>query len=335
MDAPVLKGYMFSKEDIDLAVREQHLLMLLLAFNTECNLACPFCFTSQGKKSAVELAGKGIGAQLVDLALLKQLIDQGGELGVKSVCIWGEGEPMLDKKTVFELVDYANSKGMTPVVFTNGTFVDEHTAKQLFEKNVSVVGKLYSFDPAVNEELTGGKRRYSYVEFAGRKVPSHIMALLEAGFAGTNRFALHTVVTTKNIGELSTVWRWEREQGIIPFMDFLYMPNPSLDLGVEERVKLQKQIWELDKGLGFDYGLTIGPALGPRKCDTRASLFVGAHGIARVCGATYRFLGDTRTTPLKQIIQRKQEVDAGLCRGTEKGCVFCDCYLYNQEKVKK
>jgi len=334
---PKLRGYEFSENKIEEAKKNEKLLLLLLAYNENCNLKCPFCFTKQGKKARLELKKLGIDAELLTQDELEVLIDQGKKLGVESVCFYGEGEPLLNKNLFFRLVDRCNKEDITPVVFTNGTLVDREIAKKLFDNNVSVVGKLYSLNPKVNEYLTGNKGIYKYVTYDSVKVPSHIKFLLETGFADTDRFALHTVVTSKNYSEIPDIWQWERGHNIIPYADFLYLPSrvtEELDVSKEEREKLCREIWKLDKSLGYRYPFQTGPNLGNRACDTRTTLVIGAHGITRLCSATYVFIGDVRNEPLKDILKKQEKIKTDKGWSCDKACVYCDAYrltehLYN------
>jgi len=330
---PDLLGYDYSKNDINTAVSKKKLLILLLAYNARCNLKCLFCFTNQGTRSSMELEKQQKTPELLNLKELKWMIDQSVDLGAKSVCLYGEGEPLLNKNLFFKLVSHINHHGLIPIVFTNGTLVDRKTAKKLFNNNVSVVGKLYSLDPEINEYLTGNKNIYEYVNFGSAQVPSHIKHLVDVGYANSNRFALHTVITVKNYLEIPKIWFWEREQGIIPRVDFLYLPNEKLDITEEQRKDLHRKIWSLDKELGYEYPLFFGPHLGHRFCDTRASLFIDANGMARICAATYIFVGDARKESLKEIVIKKLEIESTIGRCYDRNCVYCDCYKYNKEKL--
>lgn len=334
---PKLRGYEFNEKKIGEAKKNGKLLLLLLAYNDNCNLRCPFCFTEYGKKEWTELKKRGTELELLISDELEGLINQGKKLGVKAVCFYGEGEPLLNKDLFFKLVDHCNKLGIIPVLFTNGTLIDKKIAKKLFENNVSVVGKLYSLNPKINECLTGSKGIYKYVNYKSVKVPSHIKFLSEAGFTNNNRFALDTVVTSKNYSEISNIWKWERKNDIIPFIEFLYLPcrfTKELDVSKERREKLCREIWKLDKELGYYYPLKIGPKLGSRYCDGRATLIIGAHGIARICPATYVLVEDVRKEPLKVILERQEKRKIDIGWGCGKVCVYCDAYrqterLYN------
>lgn len=326
---PEVEGLRYSKEEIDYAVEKRKLLVLYIAYNTRCNLACPFCSTERGEREGKELAQKGLEAPLLNFQEIKKLIMDGARMGANAVCFYGEGEPLLDKELFFRAVERIREHGMTPVLYTNGTLIDCQTAKRLFESKVSIVAKLYSLKSGVNELLTGEKHIYRYAKQGGACVPSYIKHLLEAGYKGTNRFALHTVVIKKNYPEIEEIWKWEREQGIIPHMDFLYAPM-DLDISKEQREMLSKKIWELDKELGYDYEFSTGSRLGHGKCDMRATLFIGPRGFGRVCFATYRFLGNAREAPLSRIYGQKLAADKNLNRYCDQNCVYCDCYKFNK-----
>ncbi|MCX6821774.1 MAG: radical SAM protein [Candidatus Aenigmarchaeota archaeon] len=332
-----LRGYEFSKKKIEDAKKDGKLLLLFLAYNENCNLECPFCFTEHGIKSRTDLKKQITEPELLTPDELEGLITQGKKLGVESVCFYGEGEPLLNKNLFFRLVDRCNELGITPILFTNGTLVDKKIAKKLFENNISVVGKLYSLKPEINECLTGNKRIYKYVNYSSVKVPSHIKFLLEAGFTNTDRFALDTVITSKNYYEIPSIWKWERNNGIIPYADFLYLPcrvTKELDVSKEKREKLCRKIWRLDKELGYHYPLQIGPKLGNRHCDGRATLVIEAHGIAKLCPASYIFIGNVRSDSLKSILKKQEKIKIDIGWSCDNTCVYCDAYRQTERMYK-
>lgn len=312
-----LEGYEFDDKLIENYSKEGKFLILLLAYNSDCNLSCPFCFTNSGKKSTNALSQEGEVARPLDYEELLKYIDDALELGVKSVCFYGEGEPLLNEKNIslfFSLVRYINEKELTPIVFTNGTMVDDDVALRLFRSNVSVVGKLYSLDPVTNESLTGNKNIYRYSQLTFKDVPSHIVSLARAGFLSSNRFALHTVVTLKNYPEIPDIWRYERQLGIIPYVDFLYTyEHRELDISDFERQELCRKIHGLDRSLGYYYDHREGPHIGHRVCNTRVVVTIGVNGDVRTCPATYVFLGNVRSESLKQILLRKSSVESNIC----------------------
>ena len=82
-----------------------------------CNLNCPHCFSSSGKKLVEELS--------VDEA--KVMIDQLAEAGMKLFAFTG-GEPLLRKDFVLELVEYLSKLEVYSRLFTNGYMLTEELA---------------------------------------------------------------------------------------------------------------------------------------------------------------------------------------------------------------
>jgi len=329
-EPPKLRGYEFTAKEIGEAAARKSPLIVFLAYNESCNLACPFCFTEGGKRSSEELGEAGKSAKLLNLPELRDLIRQSAELGAKSICIYGEGEPLLDKELLFELLAEIRNRGMSPVVFTNGTLIGKETAQRLFSSGASVVGKLYSLGPGKNEDLTGNRRIYDYAEISGETAPAYIQRLLDAGFGNSGRLALQSVVNRLNLEELPRMWEWERKLGIMPYMDFLYAPH-ELDIEEAERAEIRRRIWKLDRRLGFGYPLEPSPKLGHRSCDTRPALFISANGFARLCAATYVFVGDARKEPLKRLMEKKLAKERELER-CEACSLFCKCYEWNKRR---
>ena len=74
----------------------------------------------------------------VDL-FLKQV----SEAGAKAVRIVGIGEPFLDKRIFdgkkFPFFELAQKHGITSVVYTNGTLIDEKLAEQLYGYDVRII----------------------------------------------------------------------------------------------------------------------------------------------------------------------------------------------------
>ena len=103
----------------------------LVAWNTtrRCNLRCQHCYLdSEDKDYAGELTTEQAKAMIDDLA----------EMGCP-VLLFSGGEPFL-RKDLFELGEYAISKGIRAVISSNGTLIDEEKAKRVAEVGFSYVG---------------------------------------------------------------------------------------------------------------------------------------------------------------------------------------------------
>lgn len=338
MEPPKLRGYEYDSDLVDRYVETGKILILYLAYNSKCNLSCAFCFSNGGRRITTSMTRERKSVKGLQPDDFENLVDQGAKLGIRSVCFYGEGEPLLkgDMALFFELVEYVNRKHLIPVVFTNGVTITETVAKKLYDNNVSVVGKLYSFDPEVNEILTGYHRIYKYELFNGKEVPSHIPHLMDAGYEGTDRFALFTVVTKHNYQEIGDIWKWERTLGIIPYVDFLYTYRHQKDYGISDNEKrnLCKSLHEYDKSLGFDYAFHFGSHAGHRMCNTRIAAVVGANGELRLCPAVDVYVGNVRKASLARLLIERDNLARRMhFEGEDRG--KCGAYRLEESRSRK
>lgn len=109
-----------------------------------CNLRCAHCYAhATGPAGENELSTQQ-GHELID--------DLAG-FGVP-VLLFSGGEPLV-RKDLPELAAYAVSKGMRAVISTNGTLIDQTTARTLKEIGLSYVGISLDGMNAVNDRFRG------------------------------------------------------------------------------------------------------------------------------------------------------------------------------------
>lgn len=102
---------------------------------------------------------------------------QAKDLGVRSVVFTGGGEPLLNKERFFKLVKLTRRLELVPVVFTNGTCINEKIAHHLDHDKVTVITKLNSLNrPEITNKLSG--RPWAY-----EKMWHGVQYLLETGLA--------------------------------------------------------------------------------------------------------------------------------------------------------
>lgn len=131
-----------------------------------CNLACPYCISDSGISMETGLPAEK------NLSIIRKLT----EIGVRRVDFSG-GEPLLEKDLPI-LIDAAKAGGMQVVVTTNGTLIDDETAKMLSEK-----------EAFVQVSLDGGKEVNDKVRGKGS---------FQLATAGIRRLVRHGVPTRIN-----------------------------------------------------------------------------------------------------------------------------------------
>ena len=114
-----------------------------------CNLNCVHCYArSEAIKYQNELTHEE------GLALIDQLADFN-----VPVILFSGGEPLL-RPDFFELANYAAGKGIRPTISTNGTRIDEDTAKRLKDMGVGYVGISLDGCEATHDKFRGKPGAY-------------------------------------------------------------------------------------------------------------------------------------------------------------------------------
>jgi len=114
-----------------------------------CNLNCVHCYArSEAIKYQNELTHEE------GLSLIDQLADF-----KVPVILFSGGEPLL-RPDFFELANYAAGKGIRPTISTNGTRIDEDTAKRLKDMGVGYVGISLDGCEATHDKFRGKPGAY-------------------------------------------------------------------------------------------------------------------------------------------------------------------------------
>ena len=110
----------------------------------KCNLKCVHCYQDAEEASALELStDEG-----------RKMIDEIARAGFK-VMIFSGGEPLM-RPDIYELVEYAASKGLRPVFGTNGTLITSEVAQRLKDAGAAAMGiSLDSLDAKKHDEFRG------------------------------------------------------------------------------------------------------------------------------------------------------------------------------------
>lgn len=185
--APVMKGYDTTDKEIQRAWKQDKPLTLSLYLGAKCNLRCLYCFTHGGILTENNLTEKEY----------KKIIDEAFKLGVKRVMFTGRGEPLFYFSLLKRLLKYIKKKGGWNIVLTNAILITPKIAKELYHLNCSVMTKINSFNPKIQDELTG-------VRGAAEKMYRGLHYLMQAGFNKTRptRLANDNLICKLNYKEI-------------------------------------------------------------------------------------------------------------------------------------
>lgn len=276
---PLLKGYTYSPEEAYIARKDERLLTIRIETNTTCNLKCRYCYAESGGKDK----------KVADFDKLKRIIDQGADMGLRSVVIIGGGEPTLYPQFK-EIISFIDSKGIIPVIFSNTLIVDKKMAEFLYAHNASVMGKLDSFDPDTQNFLTGRKGSYA-------KIQKGLSNLMAAGFTEPEdqdrlRLGVSFVSNRLNLSEIDKIWKFCRKNNVFPNMEILTPTGRAKEnlsdfiLNSEEIKDYKMRLLKKDrKKFMYDW-LPYTPLTASGCLQHLYSLYITIHGDVRPCAPT-------------------------------------------------
>lgn len=113
-----------------------------------CNLRCVHCYCRQ------EAGSQSARASEMSFETFCSIIDQAADMGVFRLLLTG-GEPLL-RSDLLDIYDYVKSRGILPILFTNGTLVTSRIADHLAEyPPLFVEVSLYGRTKETYESITG------------------------------------------------------------------------------------------------------------------------------------------------------------------------------------
>jgi radical SAM protein with 4Fe4S-binding SPASM domain len=187
-------------------VKEDAFLPRVISWNMtlRCNLKCPHCYID---------AGRDDGEQELTTAQGKLLIDQIAGVS-RPLLILSGGEPLL-RSDVCELARYATDKGLTVVMGTNGTLIDDAVARNL--KSAGIKAVAVSIDSPVAEQHDAFRGQAGAWEQALRGVDACIRNGIRA--------QVNTTVTVQNFDQIPRIIELAREHGATSFHLFFLVPT--------------------------------------------------------------------------------------------------------------
>ncbi len=336
--APSFASEGYTDEEYLSARRRERLLYFNMEFTNTCNLACTGCFAGFGDVENVfelkefkpghvnvrQSSGFLTGEELIDV------IDQAADLGAKTVDLIGGGEP-LSSTMFFTLAEHAVKRGLDIEVFTNGTLITSDYARRMAELRIVPYIKLYSARSWVHDRMVG-------VKGAWARAVRGIENLLAAGYGSDDNLtiALETIVVRRNAEDMPTLWRWARENRMIPYFERFvgchYDGDPGGLLSPTELKELWEELWLIDRG---EYGYTwpLLPLRVGYTCATNFySMYINFEGDVRPCSGVFVELGNIRQMPLEEIM-RASTVIKDLREFERPADSWCaSCYYYETER---
>jgi MoaA/NifB/PqqE/SkfB family radical SAM enzyme len=276
---PVLSGYMYGAQEAHEARDSNRLLAIRIETNKSCNLRCRYCYAQSGEEQV----------KIADLNLLKRIISEAKELGIRSVVVIGGGEPTLHPN-FRELIAYIDSLEIIPMLFSNTILITEELAEFLYEHNASVMGKLDSLKPEVQDYLAGRKGAF-------QDIKKGLDNLMKAGFSkpaepGKLRLGISFVSNKMNLEEIKDIWHFCRQNSIFPNMEILTPTGRANDeledklLTADEIKEYKLRLLEIDRShYGYDW-LPYTPITASGCLQHLYSFYISIEGNVRPCAPT-------------------------------------------------
>ena len=183
---------------------KNNLRMVAWEVTRSCNLNCIHC-------RAAASHGPYAGELSTDKCF--QLIDEIAAMSSPVIILTG-GEPLL-RPDIFEIATYGTSKGLRMVMATNGTLVDEATAKKMIKSGIKRVSVSLDGKDAASHDAFRGE----IGAFTGAL--SGIEAMKKAGM----EFQINTTVTTANLQQIKDILELAKKLGAAAHHIFLLVPT--------------------------------------------------------------------------------------------------------------
>jgi radical SAM protein with 4Fe4S-binding SPASM domain len=155
--AKLLWGYLGRRSDLRAQPVEY-----IVETTAKCNLYCPMCPRETHVQPKADMADD----------IFNRLVEESGAAAEHMMLI-GLGEPFMDAK-IFDRIEYCERHGVSTLLSTNGTFLDEKTAARLLETRLEHI--TLSFDGATKESFEYYRKgarfekvRDNFVRFARMK----------------------------------------------------------------------------------------------------------------------------------------------------------------------
>lgn len=301
---PPAVGRTLRSSEIQRLINRNEFHSISLRLPCSCNLRCPYCYSKARKPNRAR------DSRSLKYNELLGILDNAFDLGVITVSIVGEGEPLLYKEgnnDIFSLLTHLRDSGKRSVLFTNATLVGEIEAQRLYDLGVTVIAKQNSLNDRIQNELIGKKQ--------AQKMQEGLGYLIKVGFTRESRLAVHTIICKQNYQEIPKLWRLWRQQDIIPYVQVAVPPADR-----REREQFLKDYWVPPNAVKklfscllrideeeFDYTWDVDNTypIAAMGCTVVLTGFaITTEGNVQLCAYTEVPMGNVKERPLKAILEQ-------------------------------
>lgn len=313
MKLPLIKGWDLSSEEFEIAWKKGVLLTASIETSNICNLACDYCFREENPI----VSKKRLPNELL-LEDSLSIIDDLAKLGVKTINIAGAGEPLLDPNLPI-MLERIFSYGITSLVATNGSKINDYWINCFIKTGTSVMIKVNSFNEQKQNQLVN---RINYA----KKRDRGLKKLIEAGFNKATgeyqtRLSINALVSKDTINEIPEIFNYCRENNIMPCMGS-FIPAGKTATRTDNEVSrkdflvLADKIRIQDKERGIEY-MRLWPYLGGVPCTQqgKASIFVNILGGIYDCPAGTVEYGDLKKITIEDAFNKIKAEQTNYCLG--------------------
>ena len=191
--AKLLWGYLHGRDRLDALPVEY-----IVETTAKCNLYCPMCPRETLKQPKEDMTEE----------IFDRLVEESRSTAEHMMLI-GLGEPFMDAR-IFDRIEYCSRHGISTLLSTNGTFLDERTSARLLDSPLRHI--TLSFDGATKES-------YEYYRKGARfeKVRDHFVrfARMKHDRRAKIQVVVQMVRMERNAGEVNDfIAFWKRQAGV-------------------------------------------------------------------------------------------------------------------------
>ncbi len=138
-----------------ISLGENELDFLSVNMPPVCNYRCQFCLSGMN--------GRQVPRNSLSTEELQNLINDARNLGAFHIEVSGEGEPLVYRRILEDIINSANPQGVHTTIFTNGSLLREEFLYYLIQNDASLAISLDYLDRTRYERFAGRANSYDTV----------------------------------------------------------------------------------------------------------------------------------------------------------------------------